>query len=85
MATLKTATTLQVDITLTINEREARALCELASFSADDVQKVLYTVSPAMAREHEHGFNSLLQTLRPVLNRELGHLDQARQFLKAKS
>jgi len=70
---------IELGLTLSISESEARALLELSKFSGDSIIKVLgEELSPKMVRDNREGFCTFFSTIRIELETVFERLDAAR-------
>lgn len=75
---------LDVKVTFTIDEEEARALDAVAGYGEDAFIKAFYKVlGKAYMSDHEHGLRRFLGSIRSVVNPALSLVDQARNLVKA--
>lgn len=82
MAKITTKSTLDINITFSINESEARALEALSGYGDDAFIKQFYDyLGENYLKPHEQGLREFLKTIRTVLTPELGRIDEARKFL----
>lgn len=69
-----------LDLTIRINEAEARALDDLVGYGDDAFIKVFYEkLGKCYMEKHEAGLRSFLSSIRKFLPSELSKLDSARQ------
>lgn len=75
---------LDVKVTFTIDEEEARALDALAGYGEDAFVKAFYQVlGKDYMTEHEYGLRRFLGSIRSVVNPAISLVDQAKNLVKA--
>lgn len=86
MAKITQKTTLDLCITFSVNESEARALEALAGYGDDAFIKAFYEkLGKYYMRDHEQGLREFLRSIRQIVPGELSRIDRAREALKEKS
>ena len=85
MAKIAIRPSVNIDLTFTINESEARALDALAGYGDDNFIKAFYEkLGEAYMKKHEAGLRSFLKDIRAFIPDALAKLDDARKaFEKA--
>ena len=80
MAKIAGIPSIGLEITLLLNESEARALDALAGYGDDTFVKAFYdTLGKAYMEQHEAGLRSLLKTVRIIMPMWLARVDLARK------
>ncbi len=80
MAQIKTFPKLQVEITLSLNEEEARALDAIAGYGFDSFINFFYeTMGTTYLKPHENGLKTLFEGVRSQLPQFLSKMDKAKK------
>ena len=74
---------LDISISFTVNEQEARALDALSGYGDDAFIKAFKeNLGEAYIRNHEEGLRSFLRSVRAIVSGGLATLEQARQLFR---
>ncbi len=85
MEKIKTQSSVEVNIILSITEQEARALKELTGYGADNFLKFFYeNLGRYYLEPHEKGLRSLFETIKQELPKHLDKADRAREAFATK-
>ncbi len=85
MATLAASPKIDLQLTLTINEAEARALDALVGYGTDSFLKVFYEhIGKAYLLPHEKGLRDLFYSIRTMIPPELEKIQRARKAIETK-
>lgn len=80
MKKVNTQATIQLQMTLVLNETEARALDALAGYGFADFIKVFYTyLGEHYMKPHEDGLRQLFDTIKETVPHQLHRVDEARK------
>lgn len=80
MATLSGNPSIELSVTLTLTEAEARALLELSAYDAREIVRVINdNLSVSLVTNHRNGLVSLLKTCGPPLSDIITRINTARQ------
>ena len=84
MAKLTMRPSVNLDLTFTVNESEARALDALAGYGDDSFIAAFYDkLGKAYMDKHEAGLRSFLKDIRAFVPSALSHLDAARKAFES--
>ena len=84
MEKIKTQSSVEVNLILSISEAEARALVAMTGYNADNFLKFFYEMlGTHYLKPHEAGLRSLFETIRAELPAHLKRADNARQAFKS--
>ncbi len=76
-------TTLTWNVTITIDESEARALDALAGYGTDEFIKTFYEkMGKSYLQPHEKGLQRLFASIRKQICPALGEIDEVRKTIK---
>lgn len=85
MASIKGQPTIEITLTLKINEEEARALDALSGYNLDDFLKFFYQqMGTSYMQPHEAGFREFLRSVREIVPLWLARADNARRLFEGK-
>ena len=83
MADIASRSRIEVRITLSLSEEEARALEALAGYGHKDFVGQFYEkFGRSYMQGHEEGLMSFLKSVKEIMPRELGKIDKARKAFK---
>ena len=85
MANVKSSSSIEIDITLSITEDEARALLDLAGYGIDKFLETFYTrLGKHYLSKHEAGIRTLFGSMNTILPVHLNRIDRARSAFDKK-
>lgn len=80
MAEITERPRIDLRLSFTVNEEEARALDALAGYGSDAFVKAFYeTLGKAYMERHENGLRTFLNSIREFVPHALGRIDKARK------
>lgn len=79
MATIQDRPTVKLEVTLTLNESEVRAIDGLTGYDVDSFLKCFYQhMGRHYLEPHEHGLRSLFASVREIIPSQIRRIDAAR-------
>lgn len=86
MANVKATTTMQMFVTFTVSEDEARALVELTGYGEEQFIKAFYEkLGKTYMEKHEQGLRTFIRTVKTRLPEIISDIDYVQKYLADKS
>lgn len=86
MATLRATATIEMSVTFTVSEEEARALVELTGYGEEQFIKAFYEkLGKSYMQKHEQGLRKFIRTVKTRLPEIISYIDYVQKYLAEKS